>query len=143
MERFCFLLCEECDNWKYLIIWLFDYFIFSNLPNLQSFITGDNSFHETTSLSLSSMIIKFDYLTFSNLPNLQSFKTGYKSFYKTTSLSLSSMIINMYYLTFQIFLIYNHSKQEEDHSIIQQVYLYQVIILNSQFTRYSFYKWRL
>ena len=37
----------------------FDYFIFSNLPNLQSFETGDWSFEETTSLSLSSMIIKF------------------------------------------------------------------------------------
>ena len=32
---------------------------FSNLPNLQSFITGDFSFSSTTSLSLSSMIIKF------------------------------------------------------------------------------------
>ena len=38
----------------YLIIWLF-----SNLPNLQSFKTGNRSFRETTSLSLSSMIIKF------------------------------------------------------------------------------------
>ena len=65
----------------------------ADIPNLQSFITGNNSFNETTSLSLSSMIIKFDYLTFSNLPNLQSFKTGKYSFYKTTSLSLSSMII--------------------------------------------------
>ena len=37
----------------------FDYLIFSNLPNLQSFITGKWSFLETTSLSLSSMIIKF------------------------------------------------------------------------------------
>ena len=67
--------------------------IFSNLPNLQSFIAGDASFFETTSFSLSSMIIKFDYLTFSNLPNLQSFKTGRASFYYTTSLSLSSIII--------------------------------------------------
>ena len=65
----------------------------TDLPNLQSFKTGDRSFYYTTSLSLSSMIIKFDYLTFSNLPNLQSFKTGWKSFEKTTSLSLSSMII--------------------------------------------------
>ena len=68
-------------------------FIISNLPNLQSFKTGDYSFYNTTSLSLSSMIIKFDYLTFSNLPNLQSFITGERSFNKTTSLSLSSMII--------------------------------------------------
>ena len=37
----------------------FDYLIFSNLPNLQSFITDIESFYETTSLSLSSMIIKF------------------------------------------------------------------------------------
>ena len=33
--------------------------IFSNLPNLQSFKVGSSSFTETTSLSLSSMIIKF------------------------------------------------------------------------------------
>ena len=33
--------------------------IFSNLPNLQSFKTGLGSFYKTTSLSLSSMIIKF------------------------------------------------------------------------------------
>ena len=32
---------------------------FSNLPNLQSFETGIDSFSNTTSLSLSSMIIKF------------------------------------------------------------------------------------
>ena len=37
----------------------FDYLTFSNLPNLQSFITGIQSFSNTTSLSLSSMIIKF------------------------------------------------------------------------------------
>ena len=37
----------------------FDYLIFSNLPNLQSFKTGYQSFYKTTSLSLSSMIIKF------------------------------------------------------------------------------------
>ena len=83
-------------NVKNVIIestWLFDYLIFSNLPNLQSFETGDNSFYKITSLSLSSMIIKFDYLTFSNLPNLQSFKTGNGSFWDATSLSLSGMII--------------------------------------------------
>ena len=37
----------------------FDYLTFPNLPNLQSFKTGKYSFRETTSLSLSSMIIKF------------------------------------------------------------------------------------
>ena len=79
-------------------IWLFDYLIVSNLPNLQSFEIGNDSFYKTTSLSLSSMIIKFDYLTFSNLPNLQSFETEYNSFYKTTSLSLSSLIIKFDYL---------------------------------------------
>ena len=53
------------ENVKKVIIesiWLFDYFIFSNLPNLQSFETGDYSFEKTESLSLSSIIIKFDYL---------------------------------------------------------------------------------
>ena len=40
-------------------IWLFDYLTFSNLPKLQSFITGNYSFREVTNLSLSSMIIKF------------------------------------------------------------------------------------
>ena len=38
-------------------ICLFAYLLFSNLPNLQSFKTGDESFSQTTSLSLSSMII--------------------------------------------------------------------------------------
>ena len=33
----------------------------------------------------------------------------------------------MWLFHFQIFLNYNHSKQEENHSIIQQVYPYQVI----------------
>ena len=58
------------------MIIIFDYLIFSNLPNLQSFKTGEQSFKETTSLSLSSMIIKFDYLSFSNLPNLQEMIIG-------------------------------------------------------------------
>ena len=49
---------------------------FSNLPNLQSFKTGNYSFNNTTSLSLSSMIIKFDYFTFVNLPNLQTLEIG-------------------------------------------------------------------
>ena len=49
---------------------------FSNLPNLQSIETGYYSFHETTSLSLSSMTIKFDYLIISNLPNLQEMIIG-------------------------------------------------------------------
>ena len=65
----------------------------TDLPNLQSFKIGDYSFIDTTSLSLSSMIIKFDYFTFSNLPNLQSFETRLYSFLNTTSLSLSSMVI--------------------------------------------------
>ena len=71
----------------------FNNFTFSNLPNLQSFETGNKSFCKTRSLSLSSIIIKFDYLIFSNLPNLQLFETGDYSFRDTTSLSLSSMII--------------------------------------------------
>ena len=53
------------------------YLIFSNLPNLQSFETGVESFFKTTSLSLSSMIIKFDYFIFLNLPNLQEMIIGY------------------------------------------------------------------
>ena len=86
----------------------FDYLTFSNLPNLQSFETGKESFNKTTSLSLSSMIIKLDNLIFSNLPNLQSFITGNYSFKETTNLSLSSMIIKFDHIShFQIFLIYN------------------------------------
>ena len=53
---------------------------FSNLPNLQSYETGNISFWETTSLSLSSMIIKFDYFTFSNLPKLQEMIIGERCF---------------------------------------------------------------
>ena len=55
------------ENVKNVIIesiWLFDYLTFSNLPNLQSFETGDQSFHKITRLSLSSMIIKFDNINF-------------------------------------------------------------------------------
>ena len=62
----------------------FDYLY---LPNLQSFQTGDHSFQETTSLSLSSNSIKLYFSLY--LPNLQSFKTGNQSFEETTSLSLS------------------------------------------------------
>ena len=71
---------------------LFNYIIFSNLPNLQLLEIGERSFLKTTSFSLSSMIIKFNFII-SNLPNLQSFETGDLSFPETTSLSLSSMII--------------------------------------------------
>ena len=70
----------------------FDYLIFSNLPNLQSFETGDYSFEKTESLSLSSMIIKFDYLSFSNLPKLNQISLGWYSFCETTSISLESTI---------------------------------------------------
>ena len=98
----------------------------TDLPNLQSFETGGRSFYKTTSLSLSSMIIKFDYSIFSNLPNLQSFETGNFSFRNTLSLSLSSMNIKLDYLSFQIFLIYNHLKQDIFHSKKQQDYFYQV-----------------
>ena len=82
-------------------VWLSNLIIsFSDLPNLQSFITGNYSFKETTSLSLSSMIIKFDYLIFSNLPNFKELGIGDWSFHETASLSLSSMIIKFDYLTF-------------------------------------------
>ena len=66
-----------------------------NLPSLQSFQTGYNSFKETTSLSLSSNSIKFYFSL--HLPNLQSFKTGNFSFICTTSLSLSSNSIQFYF----------------------------------------------
>ena len=70
----------------YLIIWYFD------LPNLQSFKTGDKSFQYTESLSLSSMIIKFDILilTFSNLPNLLSIEIGKESFEQARNICLES-----------------------------------------------------
>ena len=58
-----------------------------NLPNLQSFETGIDSFSKTTSLSLSGNSIKFYFSLY--LPNLQSFITGDYTFSKTTSLSLS------------------------------------------------------
>ena len=56
--------------------------IFSNLPNLQSFETGEKSFYETISFSLSSMIIKFDYFTFSYLPKLREIIIGEGCFNK-------------------------------------------------------------
>ena len=61
--------------------------LYLHLPNLQSFKTGRETFHKTTSLSLSSNSIQF-YLSL-YLPNLQSFETGDRSFSETTSLSLS------------------------------------------------------
>ena len=64
--------------------------IFSNLPSLQSFKIGNYSFYSTTSLSLSSMIIKFDNLIFSDLPKLNQISLGIHSFNKTTSISLQS-----------------------------------------------------
>ena len=60
------------------------------LPNLQSLKTGEKSFYQTTTLSLSSNSIIFYFSLY--LPNLQSFITGYESFDKTTSLSLSGRI---------------------------------------------------
>ena len=133
------------------------------LPNLQSFITGRQSFYETTSLTLSSHSIKFYFSLY--LPKLQFFEIGNISFFSTTSLSLSSNSIQSYFRLYlsnlqsfkigkysfyntkflclslssnsiiftivYIFLIYNHLEQEENHSLQQQVYLYQVILLYS------------
>ena len=75
------------------------------------------------------------------LPNLQSLEIGFQSFYKTICLSLSS---NSHFFIFYryIFLIYNHSKQDISHSMKQQTYLYQVIILYPKPIRYSFCEWK-
>ena len=100
-------------------------FYFSlNLPKLQSFQTGKESFYLTTSLSLSSRVFKLYYSIY--LPNLQSFKTGDWSFWATKNLSIISNFSNS--TLDNIFLIYNHSKQEIIHSIKQQVFLYRVIL---------------
>ena len=47
-----------CQVWWYMIDWF-------DLPNLTTFTTGSGSFEETTSLSLSSMMI-YDWLTWSS-----------------------------------------------------------------------------
>ena len=118
---------------------------FSNLPNLQSFETGNNSFIETTSLSLSSMIIILDYLTFSNLPNLQSFITGDWSFEETTSLSLSSMIIKFDYFLFsnlpnlQSFITGNQSFEETTSlSLSSMIIKFSINSLDVPFTNGEF-----
>ena len=75
---------ELSSSFSYEVLYIY-------LPNLQSFIMGDFSFKETTSLSLSSISIQFYF--HENLPNLQSFITGKYSFYKTTNCILLSMFI--------------------------------------------------
>jgi len=95
------------------------------LPDLHSFETGYQSFFETTSLSLSSI---FNMLAiYKDLPKLQSFITGNYSFYQSTSLSLSSNSI-LHFVNW-IFLIYNLLQLDLSHSINQQVFLYQVRII--------------
>ena len=70
------------SNFRNLMIWYLD------LPKLQSLQTGNQSFFNTTSLSLSSRIYLYHWLF--DLPNLQSFETGNQSFYKMTTISFSS-----------------------------------------------------
>ena len=78
---------------------VFDYrYGYIYLPNLQSFKTGNESFFETTSLSLSGNSIQFYFSLY--LPNLQSFEIGKESFYETTSLYLSSNSIQFFFYSY-------------------------------------------
>ena len=62
-----------------------------DLPRLMTFSTGQESFYEMASVSLSGIIVSDDWF---DLPELTTFITGYQSFYETTSLSLNSMMID-------------------------------------------------
>jgi len=96
-----------------------------NSEELSSIDIEDGSFSNVLNLIIESIWFVYNWCLY--LPNLQSFESGYITFYNTTSLSLSSNSISS--TDYYIFPIYNHSKQEIIHSIKQQVYLFQVIIL--------------
>ena len=86
--------------------------IIENYPNLQSIIVKKNSLQNLNSLKIC------------NCEKLKTIKLEYYTFRYANTIIIES-ILN-HYLTFQIFLIYNHLKQEKTHSHGQQVYLYQV-----------------
>ena len=105
-----------------------------NLPSLQSFQTGYQSFFVTISISLSSNTgMNYWYL---HLPNLQSLETGSQSFYQSASLSLSSNTENTIY--YSIFLNYNHLIWVKAHSMKLEIWHSQVMILILEWNeRYS------
>ena len=70
------------SKFRNLMIW------YLYLPKLQSLQTGNQSFFNTTSLSLSSRIYLYHWLF--DLPNLQSFETGNQSFHMIRNLTFSS-----------------------------------------------------
>ena len=121
------------DNYCFSIEYFIYYSFYLNLPNLQSFATGNQSFCFTTSLSLSSNPMLFHLCLY--LPTLQSFTTGFESFFNATILSLSSNSI-LFYIIY-IFLIYNHSKQDINPSITLENYLCQVFQVILLFIRSS------
>ena len=86
--------------------------IIQNYPNLQLIVVKKNSLKNLNSLKIC------------NCEKLKTIEIGY-------AIENNAMDIDLDVIDIDMFLIYNHSKQEINHSIKQQVYLYQVILSNS------------
>ena len=115
---------ENCYNeWKGDLI-IQDY------PNLQSIVVKKKSLKHLNSLKIC---------------NCEKLKTieieDYAFFYVKNVIVESIRFFDS--LSIYIFLIYNYSKQDMNHSLQQQVYLYQVEYSYSYLCRCSFHKWRI
>ena len=98
-----------------------DYFgnlVIENYPNLEKIVVKKNSLQNLKSLK----ICNNEKLKIIEIEDGEKWKDG--AFYHVKNVIIESMF--NYIFTFQIFLIYNHLKQDINHSIKQQVYLYQV-----------------
>lgn len=60
-----------------------------DLPQLETFKTGEGSFYSVGSLTIESILISIDWL---DLPNLKKLVIGRDSFYKVSTLTLSSNV---------------------------------------------------
>ena len=102
-----------------------DYFgnlIINNYPNLQSLVVGKDSLQNLNSLKICNC---------EKLKTIET-KNGYSrngAFYNMKNVIIESILI--FTTLVYIFLNYNHSKQDINHSMKQYVSLYQVILLNS------------
>ena len=88
--------------------------IILNYPNLQSIIVKNDSLKNLNSLKIC------------NCEKLKTIEIEDWSFYNVKNVIIESILI--FTTLVYIFLNYNHSKQEINHSLKHQVYLYQVIL---------------
>ena len=89
--------------------------VIQNYPNLQSIVVKDNSLKNLNSLKIC------------NCEKLKSIEIEDFSFWTVKNVFIESILLFVFDI--YIFLIYNHLKQEKNHSMKQQVYLYQVSYL--------------